>query len=77
MLLNYAPYHRLVKKGLAPEKAWEKSKDRILSRAKYGTWKKDYYVAEPDERGQRYCHINEIKCLFTSMPKGDPLDRDL
>ena len=69
MLLNYGPYQRLVKKGESPKKAWEKTKEKILARAKYGTWKKDYFVAEPDERGQKYCHINEIKCLFTPLPR--------
>ena len=61
MVLNIGPYLRRVKNGEAPGEAWEKSQEKIFGRAKYGTWRKDYFVAEPDERGHRYCHINEIK----------------
>jgi len=61
MLANYSPFLKLVKDGVPADEAWEQTKSKIRSRTKYGTWKKDFFVAEPDEQGQRYCHINEIK----------------
>lgn len=68
MVLGFGPYQRLVKGGEDPAVAWEKTKDKIYSRAKFGTWRKDYFIADPDEKGQRYCHINEIKSHKTESP---------
>lgn len=58
--MDYKQYHKLLGKGVDPDEAWEQSKDAILEGAKYGTWKKDYFVSGPEESG-RFCHINEIK----------------
>lgn len=60
MLLNYTPYNELMDSGVHPYEAWEQTKDGIIEKAKYGTWKKDYFVSGPEESG-RFCHINEIK----------------
>lgn len=61
MLLNIAPYVDLLEDGVEPDKAWKAAKPQIYTKAKFGTWRRDYLVAEPDKKGQRYCHINEIK----------------
>lgn len=61
VVMNFKPFHDLVKRGVNPDKAWKKTKEKILARARYGTWRKDFYVAGPDEQGQRYCHMDEIK----------------
>ncbi|GMH35111.1 hypothetical protein BSKO_02979 [Bryopsis sp. KO-2023] len=60
VLMNYGPFHKLLDKGENPGAAWDKTKDKIFESAKYGTWKKDYFVSGPEETG-RFCHINEIK----------------
>eukprot|EP00210_Caulerpa_lentillifera_P001035 g998.t1 len=61
MLLDIGPYLDLLEDEEDAHDAWEASKDEIYSNAKLGTWRKDYFVADPDPKGQRYCHVNEIK----------------
>eukprot|EP00803_Ostreobium_quekettii_P009913 evm.model.scf_942EXC.5 EVM.evm.TU.scf_942EXC.5 scf_942EXC:31247-37403(+) len=62
MVVNMGSFLNAVKKGEDPESAWDKMKEKIYSQAKFGTWRKDYFVAEPDSSGSgRFCHINEIK----------------
>ena len=61
VMWDLKPYRKLIKKGLSPLEAWNKSKKEIHDKAQRGTWHRDKFVAGPDASGSKYCHESEIR----------------
>ena len=62
-----APYHNRLKDGVEPSKAWDQSKDEMDQGARYGTWKKDFFLSKLDDSGQ-FCHAMEIRSELLLRP---------
>lgn len=66
VLLNLSPLVKLQKKGKVSDKEKKQVISSIFKKAKYGTWKRDFFVAGPEKSG-RFCDINEIKYQFSNF----------
>lgn len=62
-----AAYHNRLKEGVEPSKAWDQSKDEMDAGARYGTWKKDFFLSKLDDSG-RFCHAMEIRSVLLLRP---------
>lgn len=66
MVVNMDPFLKKAKNAKSKaevKKAWKAAREEVEANAKYGTWTMDFFVAPPSD-DSRFCHINEIKCVF-------------